>query len=118
MVLGPGVKFKVGMLSQTPNLPQLQTSTSFVVQCCGGKVLCCVCADVCRDRVVQAFLAADEEEKRRMEVMYGAKILHKLLENWRQQEDSREYIQQHTVLPSNTPNTPSNPSTPSTCSVL
>ena len=52
-----------------------------------------------RDTVVQKFLAADDDERRLMEAMYGVKILHKLVEAWNEQELNREYLRNNTVQP-------------------
>jgi hypothetical protein len=51
------------------------------------------------DRVVQKFLEADDEGRRRMEVMYGIKVLNKLIAAWEAQTADREYLRENTVRP-------------------
>jgi hypothetical protein len=48
---------------------------------------------------VQKFLDADDEGRRRIEVMYGTKVLNKLIVAWEAQTADREYLRENTVHP-------------------
>lgn len=48
-------------------------------------------------RVVERFLGASEEEKRRMQIMYGVKVLNKLIAAWEAEVADRGYLQENTV---------------------
>jgi hypothetical protein len=55
------------------------------------------CGGVVNGRVVERFLGASEEEKRRMQIMYGVKVLNKLIAAWEAEVADRGYLQENTV---------------------
>jgi hypothetical protein len=82
MVLAQVVKFKMGTLS-----PVLYIC--FFV-CFVGKWMLMY-------RVVEKFLEASEEEKRRMQAMYGVKVLNRLITAWEAETANRDYLRDNTV---------------------
>ena len=48
-------------------------------------------------RIVEKFLEASEEEKRRMQIMYGVKVLNKLVAAWQAEAANRGYLKENTV---------------------
>jgi len=46
---------------------------------------------------VEKFLEASEEEKKRMQVMYGVKVLNKLIAAWEAETANRDYLRDNTV---------------------
>lgn len=47
-------------------------------------------------------MEADDEGRRRMEAMYGLKVLNKLVAAWEAQAADREYLRDNTVPPLST----------------
>lgn len=57
----------------------------------------CFHGGVVNCRIVEKFLGASEEEKRRMQILYGVKVLNKLVAAWEAEAADRGYLQENTV---------------------
>jgi hypothetical protein len=54
-------------------------------------------------RIVEKYLACDDDARKVMEMMYGEKVLKKLVELWEREKEneiaSHKFIRENTVLP-------------------
>ena len=89
-------------IGTSPSLSSIQSSVwSFLKQ---GESTFGLYTDFCICRIVEKYLESDEAEKRILEIMYGEKVLKKLLEvherEIQNELEFHKYVSENTVTPS------------------